>query len=345
MERAERQQHKQQEDAFLEATMNTVQDEITSIAKTDDRVVNRVTTNEARPKFKSSILRKTKQVSFALGATIRRAARHVLNKTSPRVGFKWTNDLIEYNINDVPSAIYDSGADGTYVAEADREEAGLPILRNSTKRVRVANNASSEGKYETLLPFDNIPQSAREATLFEDFPHSLISVGKMAASGLISIFTKNDVEVHREEDVLIKCKGVPILVGKRDDQGRYRIPLILHKGQWQPRTPSSQEKITFEQANSVYNLPSTEEVIRWLHACCGFPVKSTWLKAIKKGNFVGWPLLNKRNVQKYYPETSETPKGHLKQTRKGVRSTKAKAIPFETADTAKMQGKRSRTSM
>jgi hypothetical protein len=32
-----------------------------------------------------------------------------------------------------------------------------------------------------------------------------------------------------------------------------------------------------------------------------------WLKAIAAGNFIGWPLLNVRNVKKYYPETTETP--------------------------------------
>ena len=59
-----------------------------------------------------------------------------------------------------------------------------------------------------------------------------------------------------------------------------------------------------------------------MHATCRYPVKSTWLKAIKAGNFIGWPVINERTVSKYYPETTETPKGHMNQTRKNVRSTK-----------------------
>ena len=43
-----------------------------------------------------------------------------------------------------------------------------------------------------------------------------------------------------------------------------------------------------------------------MHAVCGYPVKSTWSKAIKAGNFMGWPLLTKANAKKYYPETTET---------------------------------------
>ncbi len=97
------------------------------------------------------------------------------------------------------------------------------------------------------------------------------------------------------------------------------------------------------QANSVYDLPSTEQAIKWMHAVCGYPVKSTWLKAIKAGNYVGWPMLTERNVQKYYPETIETAKGHLNQTRKNVRSTKTKpASPLETCDTSQLHGKKVR---
>ena len=79
-----------------------------------------------------------------------------------------------------------------------------------------------------------------------------------------------------------------------------------------------------------------------MHAVCAYPVKSTWVKAIKAGNFTGWPMLNKRNIAKYYPETTETPKGHLNQTRKNVRSTKPKARPFEKADAVTLQGKKVR---
>ncbi len=75
---------------------------------------------------------------------------------------------------------------------------------------------------------------------------------------------------------------------------------------------------------------------------CGYPVKSTWLKAVQAGNFVGWPLLTQRNVNKYYPETVETPKGHLNQTRKNVRSTKPKAIPLEDFRSPQLLGRKQR---
>jgi hypothetical protein len=61
-----------------------------------------------------------------------------------------------------------------------------------------------------------------------------------------------------------------------------------------------------------------------MYPVCGYLVKLTWLKAIKARNFVGWPMLTERNVQKYYPKTIKTAKGHLNQTRKNVLSTKVK---------------------
>ena len=105
--------------------------------------------------------------------------------------------------------------------------------------------------------------------------------GRNAAYSLGSAF--NCTNVFKEADVLITCKGKPILIGIRDSHGRYRIPLMQQRGQWQPQCPSKQARIALRQANSVYDLPSTEQAIKWMHAVCGYPVKSTWLKAIKAG--------------------------------------------------------------
>jgi hypothetical protein len=79
-----------------------------------------------------------------------------------------------------------------------------------------------------------------------------------------------------------------------------------------------------------------------MHAVCGYPVKSTWLKAIKAGNCMGWPMLTECNVQKYYPKIIETAKGHLSQTRKNVQTAKVKAMPLETCDTSHLHGKKVR---
>ena len=54
----------------------------------------------------------------------------------------------------------------------------------------------------------------------------------------------------------------------------------------------------WEAIFNVYELPSIELIIRYLHGATDFPTKSTWLKVIRKGNFLTWPL-----VSKFFPES------------------------------------------
>ena len=75
-----------------------------------------------------------------------------------------------------------------------------------------------------------------------------------------------------------------------------------------------------EYLHNVYELPSVEPTIRYLHGAAGFPTKASWLKAIRKGNYVSWPLINVKNVAKYFPESEETQKGHMHGQRQGDRS-------------------------
>ena len=64
-----------------------------------------------------------------------------------------------------------------------------------------------------------------------------------------------------------------------------------------------------ETINSIYELPSIEPNIRYLHTSAGFPTKSTWIKYIYRGNDLKWPLINTKNVTNPPPEYEETQKG------------------------------------
>ena len=165
-----------------------------------------------------------------------------------------------------------------------------------------------------------------------------MSVVKTADDGNMSIFTKDGVTIYKEEDLLITCHRKPILVSKRDERGRYRIPLTQDHGKWQLHRPTKAARRQLQLAHSVYGLPSKEEAIKWMHAVCGYSVNSMWIKYVKSGNYVGWTILTKRNVARYYPDTNETPKGHLFQSRKKFRSTKPKRTPLEVPKTATLQG-------
>ena len=67
-----------------------------------------------------------------------------------------------------------------------------------------------------------------------------------------------------------------------------------------------------------------EALVIYFHAAAGYPVRDTWLKAIKAGNYDSWPGLTYINATKYCPLADKTIKVHMVQTRQGVRSTKPK---------------------
>jgi hypothetical protein len=63
-------------------------------------------------------------------------------------------------------------------------------------------------------------------------------------------------------------------------------------------------------------------LVGFYHACLGFPVKQTWLDAIKAGNCDSFKGLTYCNVARYCLNADETILGHLAQQRQNVRSTK-----------------------
>jgi hypothetical protein len=81
---------------------------------------------------------------------------------------------------------------------------------------------------------------------------------------------------------------------------------------------------TTEQAHHAYDLPSVGQIIRYLHDAAGFTTEDTWIKAIKAGNYNTWPTFTPATVQRHFPESNETQKGHMKRQRQGVRSTRVR---------------------
>jgi hypothetical protein len=145
---------------------------------------------------------------------------------------------------------YNPGADGYYISKQDRQVEGLPLCK-STKCVGVANGGTSHAQHITKLPFSQLLPQATQADSLPDFSTALMSVRKTADGGTISIFIKDSVKVHKKHDVFITCQGKPLLIGIRDEHGRYHIPLLQQKGQWQPQCPRTQVNTALQQANSV----------------------------------------------------------------------------------------------
>ena len=67
---------------------------------------------------------------------------------------------------------------------------------------------------------------------------------------------------------------------------------------------------------------TARDLALYLHAACFSPTKYTFLKAVKRNHFLGWPGLTPALIQKHLPLTQATIKGHLKQEQQGLQSTK-----------------------
>ncbi|KAL7538776.1 hypothetical protein ACHAXR_008792, partial [Thalassiosira sp. AJA248-18] len=264
----------------------------------------------------TSVPQQSKNIGYNLHTQATHALQNLVN-TRPHVRFAANAKICTlHSANKAIMLTYESGADVNYMSMGDRQRARLPILRKSTKRVGVANGYISLGNKVTKLPIPHLEHADTEADTFDDFPDSPMSVGKTSDAGTIA-------------------SPFSLKMALRYTRKR----TYTHHMQ---RNANGNHANLLQQANSVYDLPTTEQAIKQMHAVCGYPVKSTWLSAVKAGNYVGWPLMTARTIKKYYPETTESPKGHLNQTHKNVRSTKQKPAPFEVCDTTRLRGKKER---
>jgi hypothetical protein len=190
------------------------------------------------------------------------------------------------------------------------------ILHQSTKcphtnqsKLPDGTTLSSSATAELACPTLNL--RARSAHTINDIAsHSLLSCGKMCDAGCTVLFDNGQAQVI---DGNVSVQGRIIMHGQRDlSTGLLTVPLD---------TNNTKQN---ESINSVYEISKVYNTIQYLHAAAGSPVPSTFVKAIKAGNFTTWPTLTPEHVNKYLEKSEATVKGHFNQTRKNVRSTKPK---------------------
>jgi hypothetical protein len=73
--------------------------------------------------------------------------------------------------------------------------------------------------------------------------------------------------------------------------------------------------------NNLEQIKSKKGIIDFLHTALFSPVKSTWLRAIRRNHFITWPGINSHDVAKYLQPTTATAKGYLDRRIKNIKST------------------------
>ena len=174
--------------------------------------------------------------------------------------------------------------------------------------VRVATGETTTPKYTTTLPLHNkLSKNAKHTFVLDALPaQTLISLGQLCDDNCIAIFTKYDLQIIKEGQVLIQ--------GKRNKtSGLWQI-----NNQQQPETNNYKEQpetnnYKEHEAYGIINSRTTkQQLAKYHHACAFSPAISTWTKAIKKGHFATWPGLTEELVQKYYTPDDEISLGHMK---------------------------------
>jgi hypothetical protein len=73
------------------------------------------------------------------------------------------------------------------------------------------------------------------------------------------------------------------------------------------------------EANTIFDLPNTQQSLLYHHAAAGFPPKDTFLDAVWVGNYTAWPGLTTTLILKHFPDLDKMQKGYMKGQQKVVR--------------------------
>jgi hypothetical protein len=191
---------------------------------------------------------------------------------------------------------------------SDKQTAHVPL------NVNMPSGMTIQSSHTCNLLLTDLSHQARQAHILPGLVHnSLISVGQLCDNGCSVTFTQDQVTVSRN--------GKNVMNRSRDLKSRlWRVNL---KQKMKP------ELVKCDHAHDNNN---QKDLINYLHAACFSPVKSTWIKAMKNGNFSSWPGLNEHNVEKYWSKSTSAAKGHLNQQRKNARTTKIKDAQLLDSD-------------
>ena len=142
------------------------------------------------------------------------------------------------------------------------------------KTITIPNGTTMQTSAELVLNLPQLPPNACTAYLLPGLAHTLLALPQLCDNGCTVTFTKNGVEACID--------GNTVLRGWRDTTSNlWRVPINDQK---------ETEKHQFA-ANMMYDCANLEQLTHFYHACCFSPVADTWINAINKGYFQGWPNL------------------------------------------------------
>jgi hypothetical protein len=220
----------------------------------------------------------------------------------------------------------DSGASKNYFP-LSYADVLLKVQPTDGPTVHLADDSTIKATKIGTLPLSNeLSDKAKSTCVFDNLKTPLLSLGQLCDDGC---------EIHLDSEKLTAFKNNKLILnGTRNEQdGLWDVPIpqppnLSDDDGWTLVKPKRKPKSPIHQkANIIIRKDKPKlELAQWLHASCGSPSHSTFIKAIEKGNFISWPGLSTNLIKKHLPSSETTAKGHLNQERKNLQSTKPSII-------------------
>ena len=215
--------------------------------------------------------------------------------------------------------ILDTGATSGAAPEED-EECFNDTGEASTKTFMFPDKRTNKAT-KRMLAKHNLRPAARKMNIVPGLHSTLVSVPKLVGAGYTTVFSKAGAAIYDDYTTTISASNPPVLNAKRcDHTWLWKLPLD-DKTKETSGTPPTNKAI-----NVIFDLLSARQTFLWYHAAAGFPIKESFIKAVRNGNYATWPKLTVTLINKYMPDSDKTAKGHLKGQCKGIRSTKHNAF-------------------
>jgi hypothetical protein len=187
----------------------------------------------------------------------------------------------------------------------------LPVqnrrISSSPIAIRNPNGSAVHSTHEGEIHIPGLPASARTVHLAPDLKsHSLLSIGQLCDAGCVVSFASETVTVRHDEDNII-------LQGERTPATNFwHVPI--------PDAPIA-------TANATVGSASPAELVAFAHSLLFSPALSAPpATALDNGCLPNFSGLSSRTLRNLPPNSAAVIKGHLDQSLKNQRSTKATTI-------------------
>lgn len=224
--------------------------------------------------------------------------------------------------------------------------AGIPTGESSTKAVGMPDGRTKAASIKVNLPMNQLVKGAWAGDKIPGIRNNLISVSLLENFGYTTVFwpQHEGVDVYNSTDVEVITTAAPVLRWWRDNgrSGLWHVPMTHDDPMSEEEFAINDIELTQAQVNNIYNLPSTEVWVAYVHACLGFPTKRMLLEEAAAGRLVGIPFATANNIRRLYPEKTATPKGNMDQQLQRVRATRKKGEGERPAGAARKRAGRVR---